>query len=266
MADGVYFVTDGTFTKIGTSGDVSRRLRTLQTASPRPLTVRLVLPGGVDLEKRFHDHFADKRRHGEWFELTEQDIEFARTMLPEHETAPPPSRYVYTELGEEEISTLAARFPARPLVFEYEGGVSPTYEWASESVPETEKGIQRTLYALSRADSLQEQYELLLQATLIDLKYANTRSSYLDAPLQLLLERQGERVIARGELPPDCPIVWAGSLVQQNRCRRYLPRVRVMEALANSMQGAASPEFCIVAVRKSYEVLQSCKILLDITA
>jgi hypothetical protein len=66
----VYFIQagdDGPI-KIGTSRDPRKRFLELQTASPYPLHVRAIGPGGRAAEHRMHTRFAGCRLHGEWFE------------------------------------------------------------------------------------------------------------------------------------------------------------------------------------------------------
>ncbi len=53
--------------KIGRSSDVDKRLRQLQTGSPYPLRVVLVLEDMGGLEKGLHQRLADFKSQGEWF-------------------------------------------------------------------------------------------------------------------------------------------------------------------------------------------------------
>lgn len=55
--------------KIGWTGNPEQRLRNLQTGSPVPLQLLAVFEGGAIVEAELHRRFADKRRHGEWFDL-----------------------------------------------------------------------------------------------------------------------------------------------------------------------------------------------------
>lgn len=55
--------------KIGWSDNPERRLRHLQTGSPVPLQLLALFEGGAVLEAALHRQFANKRRHGEWFDL-----------------------------------------------------------------------------------------------------------------------------------------------------------------------------------------------------
>jgi hypothetical protein len=74
----IYFIQQGEngAIKIGYSTDPEKRLRTLRTASPYPLQMRLVIEGSKKLEKELHDKFADCQLDGEWFEATDVLLRF----------------------------------------------------------------------------------------------------------------------------------------------------------------------------------------------
>ena len=56
--------------KIGfTRGSSEKRLRSLQTGSPTELRIFAEHPGFIEDERFIHEHFADTRVHGEWFQL-----------------------------------------------------------------------------------------------------------------------------------------------------------------------------------------------------
>lgn len=70
----VYFITDGTFTKVGKANDVGKRLKVLQTASPKTLKIQRVFKcqdakEAYDLEHFFHTILEDHRVNGEWFNI-----------------------------------------------------------------------------------------------------------------------------------------------------------------------------------------------------
>jgi hypothetical protein len=73
----VYLITsESGLSKIGVSIDVWGRLKALQAMSPIELKLlgyKTVKRAGK-LERELHARFKDKRRHGEWFDLTEDDI------------------------------------------------------------------------------------------------------------------------------------------------------------------------------------------------
>lgn len=77
---GVYFVQQGEDgpIKIGFSDDVEHRLATLQTGSPYPLRLLLVIPGSQSKEASFHSKFADARLSGEWFRPVPELLSFIR--------------------------------------------------------------------------------------------------------------------------------------------------------------------------------------------
>lgn len=66
----VYIVQAGEQVKIGVSGNVTKRLRSLQLMSPIPITLRCAFPGGVERERELHERFQAHALWGEWFKLT----------------------------------------------------------------------------------------------------------------------------------------------------------------------------------------------------
>mgnify|MGYP007071660046 CR=1 FL=1 len=82
----VYFVAaDNGLVKIG-CGEVDRRLELLRICSPVPLTLlgSIPLPYSeiYQVEKKLHWLFAEKRQHGEWFSLTDEDLLTVRGLYP----------------------------------------------------------------------------------------------------------------------------------------------------------------------------------------
>jgi hypothetical protein len=70
----VYFIDDGTAIKIGKSEDPLSRVKKIQTNNPRQLTL---LGYSYYLEESYTHHmFIHKHIRGEWYDLTERDIEF----------------------------------------------------------------------------------------------------------------------------------------------------------------------------------------------
>lgn len=65
--------------KIGRATDAKRRLRTIQAMSPVKLEILWTHPGGAALESAFHEHFRDRRAHGEWFDFG--SAENAKTLV-----------------------------------------------------------------------------------------------------------------------------------------------------------------------------------------
>ena len=65
----IYFITDGNFTKIGVSNDVTRRLKELQTSNAKELSILKTIEGEYVLESKLHDFFSVYNVHGEWYKL-----------------------------------------------------------------------------------------------------------------------------------------------------------------------------------------------------
>lgn len=72
----VYLIRSGRHFKIGKTNAVGRRERELSIQLPEPTKrvhmIRTDDPTGI--EKYWHDRFADRRKNGEWFELTPADL------------------------------------------------------------------------------------------------------------------------------------------------------------------------------------------------
>jgi hypothetical protein len=64
--------------KIGFASNIERRFNTLRAQSPIPLELVLHFNGenARELERELHDKFSDKRHHGEWFELSDEDLDY----------------------------------------------------------------------------------------------------------------------------------------------------------------------------------------------
>ena len=58
--------------KIGRSIDVRRRIQDICTMSPVPLELIGVVYGTYQKETEYHQRWAGLRRHGEWFEATDE--------------------------------------------------------------------------------------------------------------------------------------------------------------------------------------------------
>lgn len=82
----VYFVRAGDFIKIGFAVDVQRRIASLQTGSPMPLTLLATTPGTLDSERAYHKRFDELWERGEWFRAVDPLVSFVdgmRTMQAE---------------------------------------------------------------------------------------------------------------------------------------------------------------------------------------
>lgn len=78
--DKVYLLKAGPAYKIGIASDVKKRVYELQTGCPYPVEILGQWDHGeaFRLEQQLHSMFASKRLAGEWFALTEQDVETIR--------------------------------------------------------------------------------------------------------------------------------------------------------------------------------------------
>ena len=79
----VYFMYSAGRVKIGYSGGIRGRHKTLKTAGAIPPVVLLVMKGGEAEEKRLHRQFANDRLHGEWFSVSKDIRTFLRQRLCE---------------------------------------------------------------------------------------------------------------------------------------------------------------------------------------
>ena len=67
-----YLMKDGNgFYKIGKSKNPIARESTLQSENP---TITLIAVCSEDIEKHLHEQYSEKRKRGEWFSLTEEDV------------------------------------------------------------------------------------------------------------------------------------------------------------------------------------------------
>lgn len=80
----VYLIkSDNGLTKIGVANNLTRRFYDLTFSSPCKLTLEhsVLIDKPFLRERQLHDLFADSRSHGEWFFLTNEDIEKAKSLL-----------------------------------------------------------------------------------------------------------------------------------------------------------------------------------------
>lgn len=73
----VYLMKSGKHYKIGRSNDADRRAYELRLQLPEKVEIihRIKTDDPIGIEEYWHKRFKDKRKNGEWFELTKQDIE-----------------------------------------------------------------------------------------------------------------------------------------------------------------------------------------------
>lgn len=67
----IYVIQDGDLVKIGKAIHPIERLRNLQTAHSRQLTLVAAIPAHAALERAIHNRFAHLRAESEWFRLDE---------------------------------------------------------------------------------------------------------------------------------------------------------------------------------------------------
>jgi hypothetical protein len=79
----LYFITDGEYTKIGVTRNIKTRLRSLQIGNARFLkcVYSVELENFSKAENILHSQFQSKRVIGEWFNLTIEDIELAKSLV-----------------------------------------------------------------------------------------------------------------------------------------------------------------------------------------
>lgn len=72
----VYLMKSGKFHKIGRSNDAERRRYELRIQLPEKLEIihKIKTDDPVGIEEYWHKRFKDKRKNGEWFELSASDI------------------------------------------------------------------------------------------------------------------------------------------------------------------------------------------------
>ncbi len=76
----VYFVECNSVFKIGTTSDIKSRLNVMQTSNPTPIhlvyTISIpLMRNHREVEKALHTIFENAYVRGEWYKITEQDIE-----------------------------------------------------------------------------------------------------------------------------------------------------------------------------------------------
>jgi len=86
----IYFIqnTLNQAVKIGTSGQPSRRLSALRTASPDPLAMLGVIPGNAPEEADLHRRFASWRITGEWFRGERELLDAIQQLMAAPEPRP----------------------------------------------------------------------------------------------------------------------------------------------------------------------------------
>ena len=68
----VYVVACGDFVKIGTTTNLSMRIKTLDAMNPYPVRLLASIKGAHGAEATLHRHFRSSHHRGEWFKLTDE--------------------------------------------------------------------------------------------------------------------------------------------------------------------------------------------------
>jgi hypothetical protein len=68
------------FLKIGTSTNISNRVKSLDAANPMDLKIEAVLQGSFQTESGLHDLFSHLNRKGEWFKINDEMKYFIRAI------------------------------------------------------------------------------------------------------------------------------------------------------------------------------------------
>jgi hypothetical protein len=89
--------------KVGRSLNVEKRLKTLQTSNPFPLTLILTIltNDSPQVESNLHKIFRHKRVYGEWFNLSDQDIDLVLNLKQQIEN--PVAKSVKTSVVDSEL-------------------------------------------------------------------------------------------------------------------------------------------------------------------
>jgi hypothetical protein len=81
----VYLVRSGAYYKIGLTKDIKRRMRSFITGLPDTAELVHTLTVPLDdlklVESQLHEHFKSHRRNGEWFDLSDDDVQVFRDYI-----------------------------------------------------------------------------------------------------------------------------------------------------------------------------------------
>lgn len=82
---GVYLIKSGQHFKIGKANDFDQRIKQVKLQLPEKAAEihRIYTDDPIGIESYWHKRFKEKRKNGEWFELTEEDVDVfkARTRM-----------------------------------------------------------------------------------------------------------------------------------------------------------------------------------------
>ena len=80
----VYLIRSASgFTKIGHTENLKKRFASIDMSSPEEISIYYskVVRNRVNLERKLHSLFADKRTKGEWFLLSDEDLQEAKAVM-----------------------------------------------------------------------------------------------------------------------------------------------------------------------------------------
>lgn len=76
VSDGIYIMKCNEFYKIGMSSDIKKRLNSIQSSNPYPVSLEFnkKTSNSLSIEKQLHEIYKHKNIRGEWFKLVDNDI------------------------------------------------------------------------------------------------------------------------------------------------------------------------------------------------
>jgi len=80
----VYLIRSAScFTKIEHTDNLKKRFASIDTSSPEKITIYYskVVRNRVNLERKLHSIFSEKRTKGEWFLLSDEDLQEAKAII-----------------------------------------------------------------------------------------------------------------------------------------------------------------------------------------
>jgi hypothetical protein len=99
--------------KIGWTSHPKLRMSAIQTGCPFPIQLLALVPGSRRQEKHLHEHFADLRFQGEWFDATDELLSFIESAKDTNRvplTLPPASASLKATPIRQELANLIRAF------------------------------------------------------------------------------------------------------------------------------------------------------------
>ena len=145
----LYFVlaSSVSLVKIGITSDFETRFRTLQAGSPVPLEAWLVIKATARRELALHVHFAEERRHSEWFALSERMRALVDEIrgIPEREISKFLSRFDLT--ASSWTNEKRERFRASHAARRTETRRPVLHDWQIKAARDTQRARAQRLFA-----------------------------------------------------------------------------------------------------------------------